>query len=96
MITAALAGIAGMLSLTTSNSSVLIGVLISVTTIPAAGNISVAAAYQNSAELWGSAAQLGLNLAVLLAVGCTTLLIQRVTFVRRLTGRVRRLTRSSR
>ncbi len=39
------AGIIGMLSLTTSKSSVLIGVLISVTTIPAAANVGVAAAY---------------------------------------------------
>jgi hypothetical protein len=41
------AGIAGMLSLTTAKSGALIGVLISVTTIPAASNVGVAAAYQD-------------------------------------------------
>ena len=41
---AACAGVAGMLSLSTAKSDALIGVLISVTTIPAAANIGVAAA----------------------------------------------------
>ena len=39
------AGVAGMLSLTTAKSGALIGVLISVTTIPAAANIAVAFVY---------------------------------------------------
>ena len=39
------AGIAGVLSLTAAKSGALIGVLISVTTIPAAANVGVAAAY---------------------------------------------------
>ena len=40
VIVAFCAGVAGMLSLTTAKSSVLIGVLISVTTIPAAANVA--------------------------------------------------------
>ena len=45
VIVALCAGAAGMLSLSTAKSGALIGVLISVTTIPAAANIGVAAAY---------------------------------------------------
>jgi uncharacterized hydrophobic protein (TIGR00271 family) len=45
IIVAALAGIAGVISLTTAKSGALIGVLISVTTIPAAANVAVGAAY---------------------------------------------------
>ena len=44
-LVAACAGAAGMLSLSTAKSGALIGVLISVTTIPAAANIGVTAAY---------------------------------------------------
>ena len=54
----AIAGVVGMLSLTTAKSSVLVGVLISVTTIPAAANIGVAAAYVDWATARGAAVQL--------------------------------------
>ena len=83
-IVALLAGAAGIISLTTSKSGALIGVLISVTTIPAAGNIAVAAAYANHAELRGALAQLGINLAMLLVAGVATLAVQRMAFFRRL------------
>jgi uncharacterized hydrophobic protein (TIGR00271 family) len=62
-IVAVCAGAAGMLSLSTAKSGALIGVLISVTTIPAAANIGVAAAYQDETGWLGSLEQLGLNLA---------------------------------
>ena len=78
---AACAGAAGMLSLSTSKSGALIGVLISVTTIPAAANIGVAAAYRDG--LTGSIAQLALNLASILVAGTTVLTIQRVLYRRR-------------
>ena len=42
---AVVAGVAGVLSLTSAKSGALIGVLVSVTTIPAASNVGVAAAY---------------------------------------------------
>ena len=48
------AGVVGMLSLTTAKSSVLVGVLISVATVPAASNIGVAAAYSDWATAWGA------------------------------------------
>ena len=47
------AGTVGILSLTNAKSGALIGVLISVTTIPAASNIGVAAAYGDWNEAGG-------------------------------------------
>ena len=49
-------GTAGVLSLTSAKSGALIGVLISVTTIPAAANIGLAAAYGDGAEWRGAMA----------------------------------------
>jgi len=72
-----LAGVAGMLSLTTAKSGALIGVLISVTTVPAAGNVAVAIAYGVPEEAWGSALQLAINLAAIVTAGILTLAVQR-------------------
>ncbi|GAB3850703.1 DUF389 domain-containing protein [Dactylosporangium cerinum] len=72
-----LAGVAGMLSLTSAKAGPLIGVLISVTTVPAAANIAVAIAYGVMDEAVGSAVQLLLNLAAIVTAGVLTLLIQR-------------------
>jgi uncharacterized hydrophobic protein (TIGR00271 family) len=77
------AGVAGMLSLTTAKSGALIGVLISVTTIPAAANVGVSAAYGDWDSFGGSIGQLGLNIASLLAAGIITLAAQRALFNRR-------------
>ena len=52
-------------SLTTAKSSALVGVLISVTTIPAAAYVGVAAAYGNWDDCRGALVQLLLNLAAL-------------------------------
>lgn len=82
-VIALLAGVAGMLSLTTSKPGALIGVFISVTTIPAAANIGVAAACGNIGELRGSSVQLGLNLLVMIVAGVTTLVLQRIAYARR-------------
>ena len=57
-IVAFVAGAAGMLSLTSAKSGALIGVLVSVTTIPAAANIGVAAAYGEWGEFRGALLQL--------------------------------------
>jgi uncharacterized hydrophobic protein (TIGR00271 family) len=78
-----LAGTAGVLSLTTAKSGALIGVLISVTTIPAAANIGVAAAYTDWPEFWGALGQLSLNLSAILLAGIGTLYIQRLLYQRR-------------
>ena len=76
VVVAALAGVVGMLSLTEGRSGALIGVLVSVTTIPAAANVGVAAAYGSWAEMWGAVVQLSLNLTCLLVAGVLTLSVQ--------------------
>jgi uncharacterized hydrophobic protein (TIGR00271 family) len=77
------AGTAGILSLTNAKSGALIGVLISVTTIPAASNIGVAAAYGDWDEAGGAAAQLAINLTSIVLAGVLTLFIQRRYYVAR-------------
>ncbi|HTF06728.1 MAG TPA: DUF389 domain-containing protein [Asanoa sp.] len=77
-----LAGIAGMLSLTSAKSATLVGVLISVTTVPAAANAAVALAYGVRGEAVGSAAQLAINLAAIVLAGVLTLLVQRLWWSR--------------
>jgi uncharacterized hydrophobic protein (TIGR00271 family) len=79
-----LAGTAGVLSLTSAKSGALIGVLISVTTIPAIANIGVATAYADWAELGGAAAQLGVNLVALVLGGLARLTAQRRAYESRL------------
>jgi uncharacterized hydrophobic protein (TIGR00271 family) len=82
-IVACFAGAAGMLSLTSAKSGALIGVLISVTTIPAAANIGVAVALADWSEWRGAMAQLVVNLTAIVLAGVTTLFIQRRIYVRR-------------
>ncbi len=77
------AGVVGILSLTSAKSGALIGVLISVTTIPAASNIGVAAAYGDWHEAAGAAMQLGINLTSIVIAGVLTLFIQRRYYVTR-------------
>ena len=84
------AGVAGMLSLTTAKSGALIGVLISVTTIPAAAAIALAAAYRDTDAWTGSMAQLAVNLTMILLAGVLTLLIQRHLYHRRRERHLRR------
>ncbi|MFG3435668.1 DUF389 domain-containing protein [Nonomuraea sp. NPDC047897] len=76
-IVAMLAGVAGVLSITGGKSSALIGVFISVTTVPAAGYVGVALALREWAEVAGSVAQLALNIAGMLVAGTATLAVQR-------------------
>jgi len=83
VLVALAAGIAGTLSLTTIKSGALIGVLVSITTIPAAANIAVAAAYADWGEWRGAQLQLLVNLAAILAAGTGTLLVQRWAYRRR-------------
>jgi uncharacterized hydrophobic protein (TIGR00271 family) len=77
------AGSAGVLSLTSAKSGALVGVLISVTTIPAASNVGVAAAYGQWGDAGGAAMQLGINLAGIIASGVLTLFVQRRYYVTR-------------
>jgi uncharacterized hydrophobic protein (TIGR00271 family) len=77
LITALVAGTAGMLSLSSAKSAVLVGVFISVTTVPAAGNAAVAGVLGNWHETWQSLAQLGINLVGITAAASATLLVRR-------------------
>lgn len=76
-IVAVLAGIAGTLSLTSAKSGALVGVAISVTTIPAAANAAVALSYGDTKQTWGSTEQLLLNLLGIIVAGTATLLAQK-------------------
>jgi uncharacterized hydrophobic protein (TIGR00271 family) len=77
-----LAGVAGILSLTSAKAGTLVGVLISVTTIPAAANAAVAVAYGVRSEATGSALQLVINLAAIVFAGVLTLLLQQALWRR--------------
>jgi uncharacterized hydrophobic protein (TIGR00271 family) len=90
VIVAFCAGAAGMLSLSTAKSGALIGVLISVTTIPAAANIGVAAAYGDRDGWTGSLAQLALNLISIVVAGTLVLTVQRALYARRRSARTQR------
>lgn len=81
-VVAVLAGVAGMLSLTSAKSGLLVGVAISVTTVPAAANAAVALGYGDFKQVWGSSAQLLVNLAGIVLAGTLTLLIQRYLWKR--------------
>jgi uncharacterized hydrophobic protein (TIGR00271 family) len=90
-----IAGIAGILSLTSAKSGALIGVLISVTTIPAAANIAVASALGEWGEAGGAALQLSLNLTAIVLAGVLTLFIQRRYYVSRRVEHLRDPVRSA-
>jgi uncharacterized hydrophobic protein (TIGR00271 family) len=77
VIVAVLAGIVGVVSLTESRANALIGVFISVTTIPAAPDMGLSAAYGSWTEARGSTFQLLLNAVLLIAVGALGLGLQR-------------------
>ena len=75
---ALVAGAAGVLALSTNRAEALVGVFISVTTVPAAGNLAVALAVWNGEEMLGSLTQLGVNIACMILAGTATLLVQRL------------------
>ncbi|MEU5079037.1 MULTISPECIES: DUF389 domain-containing protein [Streptomyces] len=82
-VVAVLAGIAGILSLTSAKSGALVGVAISVTTVPAAANAAVALAYGDTSQTSGSSVQLLLNLLGIVLAGTVTLLAQKHFWERR-------------
>lgn len=75
-VIALLAGIAGVLSLTSSKSSALVGVFISITTVPAVGTIGLTLAVGAWGEALSALAQLGVNIAGLFVAGIATLWVQ--------------------
>jgi uncharacterized hydrophobic protein (TIGR00271 family) len=76
-VVACLAGVAGVLSLTTAKSGPLVGVFISVTTIPAVGTLAVCLACGVWGEAGSALTQLAINLVGMFLAGTTALALQR-------------------
>ncbi len=93
LVVAVLAGIAGVLSLTSARSGALVGVFISVTTVPAAGEMGLAIALGSGTDLREAATQLGINLAGVLVAAVATLVLQKAVWHRvpRIVPRVQRV-----
>jgi uncharacterized hydrophobic protein (TIGR00271 family) len=87
LVVAVLAGIAGVLSLTSAKSGALVGVFISVTTVPAAAAVAVFLALGDGRQVGEAAAQLGINVAGILVAATATLLLQKAVW-RRVPDRV--------
>jgi len=82
VIVAVLAGVVGVVSLTEARANALIGVFISVTTIPAAASVGISIAYSSWGEAGGSVLQLLLNVILLIVVGAAGLRTQRAIWRR--------------
>jgi uncharacterized hydrophobic protein (TIGR00271 family) len=80
LIVALLAGAAGMLSMTSAKSAALVGVFISVTTVPAAGYASVAAILGDWNRALDSFGQLVINLVGIVVAAAVVLLVRRATW----------------
>jgi uncharacterized hydrophobic protein (TIGR00271 family) len=77
VIVAVLAGIVGVVSLTEARASTLIGVFVSVTTIPAAADVGLSIAFGEWSEAGGAFFQLLMNVVILIVVGALGLATQR-------------------
>ncbi|SOD94526.1 DUF389 domain-containing protein [Blastococcus haudaquaticus] len=82
VVVAVLAGIAGVLSLTSAKSGALVGVFISVTTVPAAADMALSLALGGQAEFVRAATQLGINLVGILVAATVTLALQKILWHR--------------
>ncbi|WP_245161102.1 DUF389 domain-containing protein [Blastococcus sp. CT_GayMR16] len=82
LVVAVLAGVAGVLSLTSSKSGALVGVFISVTTVPAAADMAISLALGGGPEFVRAATQLGINLAGIIVAATATLALQRAVWRR--------------
>ena len=81
-IVAIIAAAAGVLSLTSAKVGGLSGVFISVTTVPASGNVALGLAFGAWDEVTGSGLQLLLNLSGMAMAGCLTLAFQQAVWAR--------------
>jgi len=77
VIVALLAGIAGTLSLTSAKAGPLVGVFISVTTVPAAADIAAGAVTGQYGTSAGAVVQLVVNLSCIVVAAVATLVVQR-------------------
>ena len=82
LIVAVLAAAAGVLSVTSGRTGGLNGVFISVTTIPAAGNLALGLAFGQWGEVRGSGLQLLINVVGMGLAGWATLALQTVLWSR--------------
>jgi uncharacterized hydrophobic protein (TIGR00271 family) len=92
-IVALIAAAAGVLSLTSAKVGGLSGVFISVTTVPAAGNVALGIAFAAWDEVMGSAIQLALNISGMILAGWATLALQHLVWNRKASHRQRLLNR---
>ena len=81
-IVAVIAATAGVLSLTSRKASGLSGVFISVTTVPAAGNIALGIAFGVGDAIWGSTLQLLVNVSGMAVAGWAALALQQAIWTR--------------
>lgn len=89
-IVAVIAAAAGVLSLTSARVGGLSGVFISVTTIPAAGNVALGLAFGVTDEVVGSLLQLVVNLTGMALAGWATLAVQQSVWTRVSASRARK------
>jgi uncharacterized hydrophobic protein (TIGR00271 family) len=92
-IVAVIAAAAGVLSITSARTGGLSGVFISVTTVPAAGNVALGLAFGAGDEVWGSTLQLLINLSGMALAGWATLALQQAIWSRMSTRRARLIRR---
>jgi len=88
-IVALIAAAAGVLSLTSDKLGGLSGVFISVTTVPAAGNVALGLAFGAWDEVSGSLLQLALNISGMVLAGWLTLVVQELAWRRVVRHRTR-------
>ncbi len=87
LIVALLAGAAGMLSMTSAKSAVLVGVFVSVTTVPAAGYASVAATLGEWVRFGEAVGQLAVNLVGIVVSAVLVLILRKETWTTHDDGR---------
>ena len=92
-IVAVIAAAAGVLSLTSARVGGLSGVFISVTTVPAAGNVALGLAFGVGEEILGSGLQLIVNLTAMALAGWAALAVQQAIWSRVSTHRARLINR---
>ncbi len=76
-VVALVAGAAGVLALAIEKTQTMVGVFISVTTVPAAGNLALGLALWQTSEIVGSLEQLGANIGGMLLAGVLVIAFMR-------------------
>ena len=76
-VVALVAGAAGVLALAIEKTQTMVGVFISVTTVPAAGNLALGLALWQTGEIVGSLEQLGANIAGMVLAGVLVIAFMR-------------------